>query len=278
MFRYGSARFVVCGAVMCAGLLLARQHVLAALSALVAVAALGALRRAQEQASPRGLGGPPARVTSAQGRLAKTAVDRQTLEAALDAEWAREHRAGDPTALVLLAVDAFEHIEEQGGPLAANVAMLTLASALGRSLPREADLLARYNDSTFAVMLRGTDLPGSLRVAARLRWAIVRLGVANAGTASGFLTACTGMAVQHGAPAGGTPALLAAAERALAAAQTIGHDHLEYVELAGEDRAENAPASAAAQIAAHVSAISSGLTSIRAWGSESAQVVHSPQT
>jgi hypothetical protein len=48
--------------------------------------------------------------------------------------------------------------------------------------------------------------------------------------------------------------------------------------LASEDRAENAPASAAAQIAAHVSAISSGLTSIRAWGSESAQVVHSPQT
>jgi len=291
--RQGSTGLLVCGAVLCTGLVLAQQQVMAALSALLVVAAAGALRRVLEQgrlegirsvgAVPSGAAGAP----DARGQAAKTIVDRQALEAKLDAEWAREERPGTPTALVLLAVDAYEHLRDQGG-IAGDVTMLTLANALLRSLPREADLLARYDESTFAVVLRGTDLPGSLRVAARLRWSIVRLGIANARTASGFLTASIGLVVQHGPSSGGTGGLLNAAGTILNKARSSGDDSLEYMVLDLESQAAGAPELAGVSTrssartpdnaGSQAFAAGTGLPAIRAWTGERSHAVHSPQS
>ncbi len=292
--RQGSTGLLVCGAALCTALLLARQQVLASLSALLVVAAAGALRRLVEQGRLQGhrsAGGPligAADAPGARGQVSKSIVDRQALEAVLDAEWVRDQRPGTPTALVLLSVDAYEHFREQGA-IAGDVTMLTLTNALLRSLPREADLLARYDESTFAVVLRGTDLPGSLRVAARLRWSIVRLGIANARTASGFLTASIGLVVQHGPAEGGTEGLLNAAAAVLGKARSTGDDSLEYRVLGLESQASSgspepaqATTRASAQmtdlVAAQAGAGASGLPSIRAWTGERAHVVHSPQS
>jgi diguanylate cyclase (GGDEF)-like protein len=252
----------------------AHWHVLATLVALISVAAAGAAQRFQEQSSAPGRKseGPS---TSAQ-RLESGVATRQTLESRLDEEWHREGAASQPTSLLLIAVDASEHLHAQGGALAGDVAMLTLASAVARVLPRQADLLARYNDSTFAVLLSGTDLPGSLRVAARLRWAMVRLGIANPGTASGFLTVCMGVAVQHGINS--TSGILAAAEGALASAQAIGHDSLQYV--VPDSESPPAPSGSGLLLtAANVQTVQSArLPAIRAWTTERAPVLHSPQS
>ncbi len=277
-FRHGSARFLLGGALLCAVLLLARQHMLAALGVMVVVAAAGALRRAQEEASRRPRPSPLHPPVNAFRPISSGLATRQTLEARLAEEWARERPPGDPTAVVLIAIDAFDHLREQGGAMAGDVAMLTLASALSRMLPRGADLLVRYNDSTFAVLLSGTDLPGSLRVAARLRWSIVRLGIANAGTASGFLTACTGVAVQHGMAKGGTPALLAAAEGALAAAQLAGHDRLEYAVLGSDSLPDSHALQASIPSLDSASAPDARLPAIRAWTPERAPALHSRQS
>jgi diguanylate cyclase (GGDEF)-like protein len=276
---------------------LARQQVLAALAALLVVAAAGALRRVLEQGRLEGVrsaGGAQSGAAGApgvRGQVAKTIVDRRTLNAMLDAEWVREQGSGTPTALLLLVVDAYEHFREQG-PIAGDVTMLTLASALLRSLPREADLLARYDESTFAVVLRGTDLPGSLRVAARLRWSIVRLGIANPRTTSGFLTICIGLVVQHGPALGGTEGLLNAAGTALDKARSHGDDRLEYMVLGLESQPSGAPEPTAASaqastrasapmtdlVAAQAVAAGAGLPTIRARSAERGQVVHSPQS
>ena len=263
-FRPGSVRLLVCGALLCAALLLTGMYLPGALALFGLAAAAWALRRTVDEACrDRCSGGctdPSAPKPT--WHQAVGIADRQTLEAALDAEWTTEHRPGEPTTLVLIALDGFDHLQEQGGAVAEDVAMLTLANALRRSLPRQADLLARFDRSTFAVLLRGTDLPGSLRVAARLRWAIVRLGIANARTTSGFLTACMGLAVQHGRCSGGTPALLAAAESILGSAQRAGDDGLEYVVLGSQRRppeSQDQPA-----------LVTTTLPAIRAWTSKQA--------
>jgi diguanylate cyclase (GGDEF)-like protein len=275
--RHGSTRLLGCGALLCIVLFAAHWHVLATLVALISVAAAGAAQRLQEQSSEpsRTAQGTPAQ------RLDSGIATRQTLESRLDQEWHREGAAGQPTALLLIAVDASEYLHAHSGALAGDVAMLTLGSAVVRMLPRHADLLARYDDSTFAVLLSGTDLPGSLRVAARLRWAIVRLGIANPGTTSGFLTVCMGLAVQHGI--GTTSGLLATAEGALASAQAIGHDSLQYVV---PDDSESPPGAAAGSglllTAADMQTVPSApparLPAIRAWTPERAPALHSPQS
>jgi diguanylate cyclase (GGDEF)-like protein len=192
--------------------------------------------------------------------------DRKGLDAKLESERLRDTRSEEPTSLLLIAVDAFEELKQEEGTLAVEVTMLTLASALARMLPRQGDLLARYNDSTLAVVLRGTDLAGSLRVAARLRWAIVRMGIANESTASGFLTSSIGLAVQHDLASGRTSNLLSTAEAALAAAQTLGHDSLDYRVLGADSRIES-------NACVHIA-----LPALRAWSPERAPVLHSPQS
>jgi diguanylate cyclase (GGDEF)-like protein len=284
LFRDRSARVLAGGALVCAVLFMARLHGLAALVALMSVAAAGVVeryeRKALEDARPDQTGVP----VEAQPRVHAGVADRQTLVDRLDAEWNHEYYAGQPTALLLISVDAHEQLYAQADALAGDVAMLTLSSALARMLPREADLLARYDESTFAVILSGTDLPGSLRVAARLRWATVRLGIANARTTSGFLTTCMGLAVQHGIDPAGTGALMAAAEGALGEAQRVGYDSLEYVVLGEESPVSAAlPQGSASPQASGLSSFQAQgfipkLPAIRAWTPERAQVMHSPQS
>ncbi len=284
VFRHRSTRFLAGGLLVCAVLLAVRLHGLAALVALVSVASAGAAQCLTKKASADGGADQPDASMEEQRRAYAGVVDRQTLEARLDAEWNHEHYLGQPTALLLIEVDAYEQLYAQADALAGEVAMLTLSSALARMLPRAADLLARYNESTFAVILSGTDLPGSLRVAARLRWATVRLGIANAQTKSGFLTTCMGLAVQHGIDPGGRVALISAAEGALGQAQRVGHDSLEYVVL-GEESSLSAGSphvTASAKDPGRSSFQAQGLIpklpAIRAWTPERAEAMHWPQS
>ena len=240
-FRRGSAPVLLCGGLLSAALFSTGLYLAGALCILVVCGLSGALHRRGthrlEQLSAGQCASSSSRIPvhSAQPTDAKLTgiAHRPALEARLQqlaAEPAstRGQAPQQPTALLLLTVDAYDLLHEQAGAVAADVAMLTLSSALGRALPRQADLLARYNRSTFAVLLCATDLPGSLRVAARLRWAITRLGIANPHTPGGLLTISIGIAVHHDLFTAGAPGLLTAAEQTLLAATQAGHDALEY--------------------------------------------------
>ncbi len=261
MDRRGSAGLLVCGVLVCAAFWIEGMPRLAVSGFLLIAALAGAVRQVQA-GSGRGEHGQESQALGSDRQAAPGMADRAMLEARLEEEGRRERRAGEPTALLLIGVDEFDRLQAQGA-LTADVAMLTVASTLTRMLPRAADLLARYDERTFAVVLRGTDLSGSLRVAARLRWAIVRLAIANPQTESGLLTVCIGVAVQHELTAGGREKLMVAAEAALGAAQQGGTDRLEYVEFA-ESRAIDAGES------------SRVLPAIRAWTPEHARL-YSPQ-
>ena len=269
-FRRGSAPLLVCGALLCAALFMAGQHLLATLALLVLVAAAGALRRAAESGNQAHPGSARERQQPAGGL-----ADRQALAARLDQEWRRDRRPDEPTALLLIAIDAPQLLRSQESPLALEVAMLTVSATLARMLPRDRDLLARYDETTFAAVLQGTDLPGSLRVAARFRWAIVRLGIAHPGSASGFLTACIGIAVQHGAGTGDPNALLLSTEASLHRAQQVGHDRLEYAELCCDGSAGSAAANPPPGQAPPLSA---GRPTIRAWTPERVSALQLPQS
>ncbi len=307
-FRRGSAPVLVCGGLLSAALFSTGLYVAGALCVLVVCGLSGALHRR----GPHRLAQPPASLCASSSSRISTSpggsptlpvqtselkrpgiADRVTLEARLQqlasqltvyADSTREQVPAEPTALLLLTVDAYDLHHERAGAVAADVAMLTLASALSRALPRQADLLARYSRSTFAVLLCATDLPGSLRVAARLRWAITRLGIANPHTPTGLLTVSIGVAVHHDLPGAGPAALLTAAEQTLQSAAQAGHDALEY-HVSGQDLGQaldhsldhsQDPASERRPSLAPRHTAALALPAVRAWTVERSPTRHSP--
>ncbi|HEY0786780.1 MAG TPA: GGDEF domain-containing protein, partial [Acidobacteriaceae bacterium] len=245
-------------------LLAARQQVLAGVE--VAGIALGimALRwRRQQRARvllqarlQSGSNITPASPTGACLKNPLTGIaTRAGLETSLQNEWRRVRSPGEPTSLVLIGVDDFSGLLHADGAVPAEVTLLTLARALARMLPRGSDLFAHHDASTFAALLPGTDLPGALRVAARLRWTILRLGIVRghtAATSPGFVTASMGVAVQREPACEG--ALLSAAQQALHAASARGCDQLEYTSLDSVSPAGDPVAATPALSALHRSA------------------------
>ena len=242
------------------------QVLFAIASALVTLAVIGWQFATQETSRPS----VPEHlaVAAAQQDLLTGLPDCDALFSKLAEEWKRERRVKEPTALLFVSVDAFAALEQENGPMGSDVALLTVARALDRMLPRKADLLARYDRATFAVVLPGTDLPGALRVAARLRWSVVRLGIAHRALESGFVSASIGVAVQHGVPVEGSTALITAACSALHTAQATGVDRLEYTVL-GEDAVAAAPAEATEPLR---------LPSLRAWTARPETTLHTLQS
>jgi diguanylate cyclase (GGDEF)-like protein len=169
--------------------------------------------------------------------------DRDALYKKLQQEWQRERRLAEPTALLLIEVDALSRQEGAQDRATFALTMQTVAGVLRRGMPRRTDLLVRYDHATFAVLLPSTGLPGSLRVAARLRWAVVQLGSEDWGLRQSSWTVTMGVAVQQGLVNGSSTTLMRAAEINLQKARRRGPDSLEHILIEGRDQVntESAP-------------------------------------
>ena len=86
----------------------------------------------------------------------------------LDKEFAYAIRHNTPLALIFVDIDHFRRINETFGHQAGDFVLSELSLMLA-SLVRTEDILARFGGEEFTVLCRGTDLPGALVVAERLR-------------------------------------------------------------------------------------------------------------
>jgi two-component system cell cycle response regulator len=86
----------------------------------------------------------------------------------LDKEFAYATRHHTPLSLIFVDIDHFRKINETFGHAAGDFVLGELSMMLA-SLVRTEDILARFGGEEFTVLCRGTDLPGALVVAERLR-------------------------------------------------------------------------------------------------------------
>ncbi len=102
-----------------------------------------------------------------------TTCDRSVFCATLGRRLAEWKRGGAAPSMVLIRVDDFDNVvrghAEEGGELVLRTTAQFLYAAL-----REMDLVARYDEDTFAILLPGAQLADTVRVAERLRVAISR--------------------------------------------------------------------------------------------------------
>ena len=157
-------------------------------------------------------------------------ANRRRFDEALTSEWRRAARSGHALALLLVDIDAFKPYNDGYGHLAGDDALRRVAAALSGALSRGADLVARYGGEEFAVLLPETGIDDALRVAAHLRDAVKRLGLAHARSRTGTLAVSIGVASVVPNAAAPVAAFVAGADRALYRAKAAGGDRVEVDE------------------------------------------------
>lgn len=154
-------------------------------------------------------------------------ANRRRLEEALDLEWRRLARTGQPMSLLLCDVDCFKSYNDSLGHIAGDRCLQRVAAVLRDSVQRAGDLVARYGGEEFLVILSGTDLLGAAKIAEQARERLAALAIEHpTSTVRPVVTLSAGVAcvVPSGEPAPGP--LVAAADRALYQAKQEGRDRV----------------------------------------------------
>lgn len=100
------------------------------------------------------------------------APNRRAFDQALRGEWRRCARTGDPLTVLMIDIDDFKAFNDTHGHLVGDEALCSVARALGATVHREGDLLARFGGEEFAIVLPMTDTAGGLELANRMLEAV----------------------------------------------------------------------------------------------------------
>ncbi|CAN5198797.1 diguanylate cyclase [soil metagenome] len=176
-------------------------------------------------------------------------ANRRRFDEALQREWQRARRSGDPIALLMIDVDHFKSFNDRYDHPAGDTCLQAVAQALVQANLRPADLVARYGGEEFVMLLPQTTRGGAERVARRVLSAIENQPIEHAASpTAGHVTVSIGVAcyddastawVQNSADsrfAEDEPmtaaALLRAADVALYAAKHAGRAQAQLLDVA----------------------------------------------
>lgn len=144
-----------------------------------------------------------------------------------DREFRRAWRYNQPITAIVLSLDNLADLRATSGTFIADRA-LKLSAQMSRNAVRSIDLLCRYTDDTFAILLLMTARADARHVAERLRNGIAGLDIAN-GKGPLRLTASLGVSAYPRDGCSSIFDLLAIAQEAQRAAQHGGSNQIVYV-------------------------------------------------
>jgi diguanylate cyclase (GGDEF)-like protein len=154
-------------------------------------------------------------------------ANRRSFDQALEMEWAQAQRSGKPLALLFADVDHFKLFNDLHGHQSGDECLRAVAAVIGEKALRPTDLAARYGGEEFAIIMPETELEGALRVAERLREAVLKLRIAHgAAGAAPWVTLSVGVATYVPGSDVGPDWLLGQADQALYAAKHLGRNRV----------------------------------------------------
>jgi diguanylate cyclase (GGDEF)-like protein len=150
--------------------------------------------------------------------------NRRYLDTVMSRELARSKRENYSVGLVMLDLDHFKMLNDNFGHIAGDNVLQSVGSFI-RARLRAYDTACRYGGEEFAVILPGTSLPNSVKVAEQLRLGIAQLRLETNGQPIKAVTASFGVAAcpDHGSD---TMPLIAAADAALYTAKSEGRNRV----------------------------------------------------
>lgn len=154
-------------------------------------------------------------------------VNRPHFDAVLAKEWRRSSRQSAPLSLIRVDVDLFAHLNEDSGRSYGDFCLKRIADALAAGLHRAGDLLARFHEDEFAILLSWTGLGGASELAERLRRRVEHLRIPRSqGTAIETVTVSLGVACLVPGRESQEEALVQQAGQALTRAKSLGRNRV----------------------------------------------------
>lgn len=97
-----------------------------------------------------------------------TIPNRQSFNQLADHELAMARRTRSPLSLMLIDIDALQRVESDNSLVSSEMCLQKIAWALRKTLRRPVDIIARFDEQKFAVVLPGTKPEGAVKVAERV--------------------------------------------------------------------------------------------------------------
>jgi diguanylate cyclase (GGDEF)-like protein len=153
-------------------------------------------------------------------------LDRASFDTRLSQAWERAAREAVPVSLLLIDVDHFRAYVDSHVATEGQDRLRRIAGTLSGAVFRPTDLVARYGDDEFAILLPDVHEGGARVVAARVRTLINSLAMPHSAGEGGIVTVSIGVAALQPAEATGPEELLTLCAQALAQAKRMGRDSI----------------------------------------------------
>lgn len=152
-------------------------------------------------------------------------ANRRSFDEALEREWHRATRHGEPVSLIMADIDYFKAYNDLYGHLAGDRCLQQVAAAIAAGVRLEGALVARYGGEEFAVILPRTDEAAAQEIAEHLRRRVEALGIAHGGNPDGArITVSMGISTRTPPQAADFVSLMQSADQALYRAKGSGRN------------------------------------------------------
>lgn len=152
-------------------------------------------------------------------------ANRRSFDEALEREWHRATRRGEPVSLIMCDIDHFKPYNDHYGHVGGDRCLQQVATALASGVKQEGALVARYGGEEFAVILPRTDETRAREVAEGLRRRVEALGIAHAANPNGgCVTISVGISTRTPPQAADFVDLMQSADQALYQAKASGRN------------------------------------------------------
>jgi diguanylate cyclase (GGDEF)-like protein len=154
-------------------------------------------------------------------------ANRRSFDQTLAMEWTRAERTKKPLSLLLADVDYFKLYNDRHGHQKGDECLRAVASIIGETAFRPADLSARYGGEEFAIIMPETDQKGAGKVAERLRSVLAKLQLKHGAEGAGpSVTLSIGIATLVPDETVRSDCLVMRADEALYAAKHTGRNRV----------------------------------------------------
>lgn len=153
--------------------------------------------------------------------------NRRRFDDALQSEWSRASRNGEPISIVMVDVDYFKQYNDHYGHGSGDVCLKKVAQALTTSISRPTDLAARYGGEEFVVLLPNTDAKGAHAIAEKIRAGVESVKIPHEySSASQWVTVSAGVSTMMPSTENSATLLLKSADSTLYEAKSIGRNRV----------------------------------------------------
>ena len=168
-------------------------------------------------------------------------ANRPQFDETLRKEIKRSLRSRKPLSLMMVELDEFMNYRRQYGRDRADQAVRKVAAALEKTFRRAPDIVARYDDRCFGVIMPETGVRDAMRFAERLRTIVYQQCIPYPESeASDRVTASVGLTTMQPDKLYSAEDFVAAAVQALADARAAGSNSVEYGAIRSDPETEPA--------------------------------------